>query len=131
TKSVMKYKNIDKSDYIESYLKTKFSYQEMNYSYLDKHRWNLVDKITGKNIQKIEGQLFELKKSIRTGIATLKDEVYMVEKDDIGFFKYTEGKRYDLDAKLIKELYKIPELKKSKDISEIKRYIIFPYQISN
>jgi len=95
---------------------------------LDIHGWKLVDKKTRHNIKKIESQAYCIKDFIRTGIATLKDEVYIVSKDAKGFFKIHDGKRYDLEPDLIKRLYKIPELKGERDLESICRYIIFPYK---
>lgn len=94
---------------------------------LDSEGWKLVDDITLENLSKIEKQKFPLKSLIHTGIATLKDEVFMVDCDSNGFFKYIDGKRYDIDSELVVPIFKIPELKRCSSLSECKRHIIFPY----
>ncbi len=95
---------------------------------LDINGWKLVDKLTRQNIQRIESQFYCIKNFIRTGIATLRDEVYIVEKDDKGYYKDIDGKHFYVEANLVKRLYKIPELKPGEDLKNICRYIIFPYQ---
>ena len=95
---------------------------------LDVNGWKLVDKKTFKNIQRIEGQFRSIKEFIRTGIATLRDDVYMVERDGDGYYKIFDGKRFKLEEDLVKRLYKIPDLKSNTDLQSICRYIIFPYK---
>ena len=62
-------------------------FDDMETSLLDKNGWKLVDKKTHSNLKKIENQLVSIKNFIRTGIATLRDNVYIVEKDDLGYYK--------------------------------------------
>lgn len=95
---------------------------------LDNNGWKLIDKKTRKNIQKIEGQLIPIKDFIRVGIATLRDDVYIVNSDEDGFYKTVNGIRMPIDHSLVKRLYKIPDLKESTDIKDICRYIVFPYK---
>ena len=95
---------------------------------LDSEGWKLVDDITLENLSRIEKQKFPLKNLIHTGIATLKDEVFMVDCDSNGFFKCINGKRYNIDNELVVPIFKIPELKRCSSLSECKRHIIFPYQ---
>lgn len=102
-------------------------YDSMPIEKLDVNGWKLIDKQTRKNIQKIEGQMIPIKDFIRTGIATLRDDVYMVDKDRDGFFKTVQGQRFPVEKGLVKRLYKIPDLKGNTDLAAICRYIIFPY----
>lgn len=95
---------------------------------LDSNGWQLVDKRTRANIMKIEGQIRSIKDFVRTGIATLRDEVYMVEYDGENYYKEIDGIRYVVEKDLVKRLYKIPDLKQSDSISSACRYIIFPYR---
>lgn len=97
---------------------------------LDANGWKLVDKKTLNNIRIIENQLCSIKDFIRTGIATLKDEVYFVDFDGITYYKIVEGVRYPIDASLVKSIYKIPELKNNRNLSSVRRFIIFPYEKS-
>lgn len=117
---------MDQTDNIENKLKT-IEFETMPIDKLDVNGWKLVDKKTRKNLQIIENQMMQIKKLIRTGIATLRDKVFIVEKDENGFFKSINGKRYPIDAEIVKRLYKIPELKCNRDLQSICRYIIFPY----
>lgn len=115
------------TDDIQKALNT-LEFDTMPIEKLDVNGWKLVDKQTRTNIQKIEGQMYSIKKSIRTGIATLRDDIYMVEKNGSGYYKIVGGKKYSVDDELVKRLYKIPDLKKDVNIDTICRYIIFPYK---
>ncbi len=103
------------------------SYYKIPFERLDKNGWKLVDKITFKNLQKIESQMISIKDFIRTGIATLRDNVYLVDKDQTGYFKESGGEKIYIESGLVKPIYKIPELKLHDNIEDAKRYIIFPY----
>lgn len=96
-------------------------------SALDKNGWKLVNEKTHRNLHKIENQPICIKTFIRTGIATLRDGVYFVEKDDGGYYKCLSDKKIYIEPDLVKPIYKIPELKRHNSINEAKRYIIFPY----
>lgn len=117
---------IDKCDDIERVLSS-IKYQSMNIELLDKNGWKLVNKNTLDNIRKIEKQKMPIKEFIRTGIATLKDGVYLVDKDEFGFYKNINGIRFEIEDDIVKPIYKVPELKKCQNENEAMQYIIFPY----
>lgn len=118
---------LEKVDNIENALNEAL-YDQMNVEKLDENGWKLVDRITRRNISRIESQFICIKEFVRTGIATLKDEVYIVDRDSQGFYKKFDGQRYDIESDIVKRLYKIPELKGCGNIEEVCRYIIFPYR---
>lgn len=120
---------MEKTDDIPLALKT-INMDKMTLDRLDSNGWQLVDKKTRANIMKIEGQFRSIKDFVRTGIATLRDEVYMVEYDGENYYKEVDGNRYIVESDLVKRLYKIPELKQCDNISSACRYIIFPYRKS-
>lgn len=117
---------IDKCEDIERVLSS-IKYQSMNIELLDKNGWKLVNKNTLDNIRKIEKQKMPIKEFIRTGIATLKDGVYLVDRDEIGFYKNINGIRFEIEEDIVKPIYKVPELKKCQNENEAMQYIIFPY----
>ena len=117
---------LDKCDDIEKELE-KIEYQSMDTSLLDKNGWKLVNKNTLDNIKKIENQQTPIREFIRTGIATLKDGVYIVDCDKEGFYKDIDGIRFNIESEIVKPIYKIPELKKCENENDAMRYIIFPY----
>ena len=117
---------IDKCDDVEKALSC-IKYQSMNIELLDKNGWKLVNKNTLDNIRKIEKQKMPIKEFIRTGIATLKDGVYLVDKDEFGFYKNINGIRFEIEDDIVKPIYKVPELKKCQNENEAMQYIIFPY----
>lgn len=101
---------------------------DLSYERLQSNHWSLVDEDTQKNIRRIENQMVTIKPFIRTGIATLRDAVFMVLKDDLGFYQNIEGQKYYIEDGLVKPIYKVPDLKTCIDIAEAERYIIFPYE---
>jgi len=126
-KDLFEYCVLDKCDDINKTL-GKASFEKMGIEKLDVNGWKLVDKSTLSNIYKIENQYKSIKEFIRTGIATLKDDVFIVDQDEYGYYKNFDGKRFDIDEGIVKRLYKIPELKSCEKIEDACRYIIFPYQ---
>lgn len=121
------YSTMPKTNNIEKSLSEQV-FDTMPTAALDKNGWNLVSKKIRENLKKIESQCTQLKQFIRTGIATLRDAVYLVDKDDNGFYKNINGEKIYIEADIIKPIYKIPELKTADNLNSIKRYIIFPYK---
>lgn len=118
---------LDKTDDIPQSLRT-ITFNTMDTDKLDINGWKLVDKGTLSNLSKIEGQFHSIRNSIRTGIATLRDEVYMVDFDGQDYYKVVDDVKYVVEPMLVKRLYKIPDLKQCDDINSVCRYIIFPYK---
>lgn len=103
------------------------TFYKMPFENLDKNGWKLVNQTTFKNLRKIESQMISIKEFIRTGIATLRDNVYLVDKDSKGYYKQFGNEKIYIESGLVKPIYKIPELKLHDNIEEAKRFIIFPY----
>ena len=122
----IKYADIQKTSHIATCLNN-IAYKALYKNGVFAHKWRFLDSSVESNIQKIENQFFTLKPFINAGIATLKDEVYRVDFDGQMFFKIFNNKKYIIDSQLIKPIYKIPELKTSKQNG----YFIFPYTIKN
>ncbi len=118
---------LDKTDDVPQSLQN-ITFNVMDTEKLDINGWKLVDKSTLSNLSKIEGQFHSIRNSIRTGIATLRDEVYMVDFDGHDYYKVVDGVKYIVEPILVKRLYKIPDLKQCDDINSVCRYIIFPYK---
>lgn len=129
-KDIFKYSVLDKSDDLLTDL-NQIEFSTMSMERLDKNGWNLVDKKTYNNLFKIENQPITIKDFVRTGIATLKDDIYMVDLSDEVFYKDVNGIRYEIENDIVKTIYKVPELKKSDSLKKVCRYIIFPYQKGN
>ncbi len=114
----------------ENFIKNSFSdisFMNIKLDNLNDNGWKLVDNNVQYNLDKIENQYIHLKELIRTGIATLRDRVYLVEKDDIGFYKIINGEKFYIESDLVKSIYKISDLKKDLDYRSLKKHIIFPY----
>lgn len=123
---IFKYSVMDKTDDIQKALED-ICYDEMPLCHLDKAGWKLVDHTTYKNLEKIENQFRPIKDFIRTGIATLRDEVFIVCHENGSYYKEVNGKKYEIEPEIVKALYKIPELKNCNKLTDVCRYIIFPY----
>lgn len=117
---------LDKTEDIKHKLST-ISFKKTQFDNLDKNGWKLVDQITFRNLRKIESQMIPIKEFIRTGIATLRDNVYLVECDNNGYFKQLGMQKIYIEPNLVKTIYKIPDLKRHDNIDAAKRHIIFPY----
>ncbi|MGN0894934.1 MAG: class I SAM-dependent DNA methyltransferase [Succinivibrio sp.] len=128
-KDTFKSTKIYKTDDIRRSLE-RLSFVTLNKKILNADKWLLSDFSVSDNIALIEKQPIKLGKYIRTGIATLKDNVYIIDKDINGFFKEINGVRYKIDEDLVKPLYKIPDINKYEDIKSAQKYIIFPYQFN-
>lgn len=102
-------------------------FQTMETRALDINGWKLVDRKTRDNLKRIERYSIHLKDFVRTGIATLRDNVYLVDMDEAGYFKMVDGIRYPIEPDITKTIYKIPELKLHTNIENAARHIIFPY----
>ena len=126
-KDTFEYCVMERTDNVQSRL-PHIEFAQMRTEDLDVNGWKLVDSSTRKNLLKIEGQAKQIKEFVRTGIATLKDAVYMVDRDECGFFKIVDGKRFDIESEIAVPLYKIPDLKLYNTLEEAKRHIIFPYK---
>lgn len=117
---------MDKCENIESTL-CHSAFDTMPIQHLDANGWKLVNGHTRCNLDKIENNPVSIKSFIRTGIATLKDAVFMVNQDDHGYYKTIGSKKVYIEDGLVKPIYKIPELKLFGSIKEAERHIIFPY----
>ena len=89
-----------------------------------------------KNIRLIETvgtpikQLFD----IAAGIATLKDAVFFVDREEVEgdyLIKNTNKGRFKIEVAATKPVYKISDFKRQSDIGANSRRIIFPYNIAN
>ncbi len=121
-----KYCVLEKTDDIKTRLNS-VVYDEMPVKNIDKAGWKLVDHKTYLNLSKIENQFISIKDYVRTGIATLRDEVFMVNYDDGEYWKIIGDTKYIIEPEIVKTLYKVPELKNCENLSDVKRHIIFPY----
>lgn len=129
-KSKLKYSLIPYNDNIELELR-KLEVLDIDYVHLNENRWNLLKKDDLENIKKIETIGIPLKKMIKTGVATLKDEVYLIDYYDFRkkrFCKEYEGENFYIESDLIKSTYKISEIKDPENIKKYEKFIIFPYK---
>lgn len=105
-------------------------FAHINYNNLNaKNGWNLNEHTI---ISKIEGTgkpLGELFKT-RNGIATLKNEVYIFSpvKEDKDFFYLNDSSGvYPIEKEICKDILNSNKIRSSKNISQLKEKIIFPY----
>jgi tRNA1(Val) A37 N6-methylase TrmN6 len=111
-------------------------YSENAVSELNIKKWRLLKSDEKKNIKAIENvgmpirQMFD----ICVGIATLKDEVFFVDGNNLNgeFISKTgrNGKRYKIEKEITRSVYKISDFKSQNDIFGNARRIIFPYKVN-
>lgn len=126
-----KYFSGDFNHYINNYNK---NLSTVLYSNLKSKKWRLLLNKDQKNIHIIEnigrqiGELF----TINVGIATLRDDLYYVDgKDESGYYKIYNNKKYYIENQLIKSIYKISDFKNQDICNNNERKIIFPYIVRN
>lgn len=125
---IFKYHTISKTNDISGEL-INISFKVASHYQLDPSGWFLIDQTTRHNIKRIESQIYSIKGSIRTGIATLKDSLYIVERRDGKF--YSRFSNHFIEEDVVKKLFKIPEIFKHKNINQSSWNIIFPYEETN
>lgn len=92
--------------------------------------WKLLNAIDKKNIERIENVGTQLRKHIRVGIATLRDDVYLLDgfDNEAGlYYKIHLGKKYYIEPEIVRSIYKISNIRTESTLPEAKQYIIFPY----
>ncbi len=102
---------------------------------LDVSKWRLLKTNEQDNIKRIERigtpikQLF----NIAVGIATLKDEVFLIDSvnEKNGYFtKITENGTFLIEKEITRPVYKISQFKSQRDIENNTLRIITPYHTS-
>lgn len=109
----------------------------MNYlKDLNFKKWRLLKTDEQQNIKIIEtigkpiGKLFD----ICVGIATLKDEVFFVDGNNMKngcYIKTTENGTFEIEMSAVKPVYKISDFKMQEALEFNARKIIFPYTVKN
>lgn len=97
---------------------------------LDSSGWKLLDENERANIKKIEQSGSPIKPYIRVGIATLRDNVYLVDgfdREEGMYYKLFEGTRYLIEPGITRSIYKISNIKAESSLADAKQAIIFPY----
>ena len=103
---------------------------------LNVKKWRLLKSDEQENIKIIEnigtpiGKLFD----ICVGIATLKDEVFFIDGNNLKnnyYVKETENGIYEIEKEITKSVCKISDFKNQDEVSQNSRRIICPYSIKN
>ncbi len=123
------YATIKKSSDVKSALNnTKFLCMAIDD--LDSSGWKLLDENERANIKKIEQSGFPIKPYIRVGIATLRDNVYLIDgfdQEEGMYYKLFEGTRYLIEPGITRSIYKVSNIKAESSLADAKQAIIFPY----
>lgn len=123
------YATIKKSSDVKSAL-SKAEFLCMAIDDLDSSGWKLLDENERANIKKIEQSGSPIKPHIRVGIATLRDNVYLVDGFDQKegmYYKLFEETRYLIEPEITRSIYKISNIKAESSLADAKQAIIFPY----
>lgn len=97
---------------------------------LDSSGWKLLDENERANIKKIEQSGSPIKPYIRVGIATLRDNVYLIDgfdQEEGMYYKLFEGTKYLIEPEITRSIYKVSNIKAESSLADAKQAIIFPY----
>lgn len=125
----LSYATIKKSPNVKSALHSA-KFLCMSIDELDSSGWKLLDETERANIKKIEHSGSPIKPYIRVGIATLRDNVYLVDGFDERegmYYKLFEGTKYLIEPEITRSIYKVSNIKAESSLADAKQYIIFPY----
>lgn len=124
------YATIEKTERIKKALLSA-SLLSMPIADLDPAGWILLNENERRNIKKIEQAGKPIKPFIRVGIATLKDNLYLLDGFDEErglYFKDYEATRYYIEPEITRGIYKVSNIKAESSILDAKQHIIFPYE---
>ena len=113
-----------------------YNYTKLKYSDLNVRGWILNSKNVIEIISKIEksGKPLGSKYKIRTGIATLKNNIYKFKpvSNDRNFYKLLkDGKEYFIEKEICKTILNTNRITSNNNISSLYEKIIFPYDRNN
>lgn len=124
------YATIEKTDRIKKALFSA-TMLSMPVADLDPAGWILLNENERRNIKIIEQVGKPIKPFIRVGIATLRDNTYLLDGFDEErglFFKDYESTRYYIEPAITRGIYKVSNIKAESSILDAKQHIIFPYE---
>lgn len=83
------------------------------------------------NINKIINQPHKIKDNygIKIGIATLRDDLYMVKNTGNKFVKEFSGKTYDIEKGIVTKILLANNIQSKNDKKELYGWVIFPYEL--
>ena len=115
---------------IEDY--SKIEYSQVN----DKDGWHLLSSTEREIINRIESTGIPINKKyqIRTGFATLKNDIYLftpVGSSDDFLILEKDGIKFPIEKKIIRKAVNPNILKNEDDLNNSSEYIIYPYQIKD
>ncbi|MBI4052958.1 MAG: N-6 DNA methylase [Candidatus Diapherotrites archaeon] len=136
--TILNKKNKESFDYalienINKFTKGTFTFSPIVTKALNPEKWNLLmheDQMKIKKIEEIGEPLGKIAR-ISVGIATLKDNLYLLDSSKLEkdcYIKYSNETKYVIEKGITKEIIKASIVKNEQDIIKNKRRIIFPYQ---
>lgn len=109
--------------------KVKFHYAD--YENLGEDEWRLLPPAVLENIRKIESiglPLDKYAKKVVTGIATLRNDLFLVkEKRGLYLMKAYKGKNYLIEKGLTRKIIKPNKTKRPEDVEKNMERVIYPY----
>jgi adenine-specific DNA-methyltransferase len=109
------------------------AFNKIDYAVLDfKKGWSLQNNTV---ISKIEatGISFGKLYKTRSGIATLKNQIYIFKpvNEDRDYYYLQNGSLYQIEKGICRDILNSNKLTETSDLSELKQKVIFPYDDSN
>jgi type I restriction-modification system DNA methylase subunit len=114
----------------------KLQFHRIEFKKLNARGWRLLPSNDWENIRKIEtvGQQLEKVAKIKTGIATLRNYLYVLvnpQRNGKFFLKNHNGKEYKIEKDITRECIHAGTAKTTEQIDSEQRRIIFPYKRIN
>ena len=128
-KTHLEYRTLEKTSDIRKDLYSS-SFDSIDYDDLSDDGWILLPRVKIEEIKKIEGQKMPIKKYIHAGIATLRDNLYLVDGYDENrglYYKFHGSEKYYIEKDIVRKIYKISEIEAERSLDKALRNIICPY----
>lgn len=124
---IIEYTVFEKSSDIKKDLPN-LSYKQISVDSLDYDGWLLLPESTRQKINIIESFKNKIDKQIKTGIATLRDKLYIIDKvKNDRYYKVYNNEEFEIEFEILRPLYKVSDISDVDNIKLDEKFIIFPY----
>lgn len=132
-KDTVQYATIEKTENVKKTLSTT-KLLTLPICALDSTGWKLLTAKQRENIYRIENVGKPIKPQIKVGIATLRDNVYLLDGYDPSknmYYKHLDGEMFYIEPGIVRSIYKISNIKAEDSLLHARQHIVFPYQTSS
>lgn len=111
----------------------RIKFKKVNYSNISKDKIHINGYGKNGKIKRLLNQKNKIKDNyyIRIGIATLRDNLYLVTKKDNKFLTNYDGKNYEIETKVVKKILFANNIKSKNPKKNLYGWVIFPYKLKD